>query len=139
MEKPPSEEANVDLGWREPRNVLSALWPGEGAVVQGRASGGPRGAASPGSQPVPALPPTSCETRASFLTTCASISPSVRWASSDLTPRVTAWMERWCRKKHLSGCTSSSFLPVHARHLLVPALGWVQGTETSGFPPSRTH
>lgn len=69
MEKPPSEEANVDLGWREPRNVLSALWPGEGAVVQGRASGGPRGAASPGSQPVPALPPTSCKTWASFLTT----------------------------------------------------------------------
>ena len=53
------------LGWWEPRNVLCSLLPGEGPVVQGRASGSPRGPASPGSQPAP-LPPTSWEAWASL-------------------------------------------------------------------------
>lgn len=45
MEKPPPEEAKLDLGWWEPRNVLYEPWPGEGAVVQSRVSGGRKGAA----------------------------------------------------------------------------------------------
>lgn len=59
------------LGWWELRSVLYSLLPGEGPVVQGGASGSPRGPASPGSQPAP-LPPASWEAWASLLITRAS-------------------------------------------------------------------
>lgn len=118
------------LGWWEPRNVLYSLLPGEGLWCRVEPLG------VPGDQPHLGLNQCPCLQQAGRPGP-ASSSPEPPWmasplrrAFSHLTPRLSAWIQR-----DSVGKSILAFLP---SCVFMPALGWVQDTEASSFPPART-